>query len=157
VTKEDFMNLKLIISAFLSLFLLTACNDDKVENPPENAPAENQSNETSNEAAFNFTNFDLEVEYKDNKAIDVDYENEKNGMEASYQDDLADQNLTSDEAMEKLTPIFEGLSFDQNTEDQEVINQVKDAFSVEDNYQKIELEVKFPDGTEKEYSETKTQ
>ncbi|MCS0655263.1 YusW family protein [Cytobacillus firmus] len=151
------MNLKLIISAFLSLFLLTACNDDKVENPPENAPAENQSNETSNETAFNFTNFDLEVEYKDNKAIDVDYENEKNGMEASYQDDLADQNLTSDEAMEKLTPIFEGLSFDQNTEDQEVINQVKDAFSVEDNYQKIELEVKFPDGTEKEYSETKTQ
>ncbi|MBG9449153.1 hypothetical protein ABE67_07370 [Cytobacillus firmus] len=151
------MKLKLIISAFLSLFLLTACNDDKVENPPENVPAENQSNETSNEAAFNFTNFDLEVEYKDNTTIDVDYENEKNGMEAVYQDDLADQNLTSDEAMEKLTPIFEGLSFDQNTEDQEVINQVKDAFSVEDNYQKIELEIKFPDGTEKEYSETKTQ
>ncbi|MBG9446039.1 YusW family protein [Cytobacillus firmus] len=151
------MKLKLIISAFLSLFLLTACNDDKVENPPENVPAENQSNETSNEAAFNFTNFDLEVEYKDNTTIDVDYENEKNGMEAAYQDDLADQNLTSDEAMEKLTPIFEGLSFDQNTEDQEVINQVKDAFSVEDNYQKIELEIKFPDGTEKEYSETKTQ
>ncbi|MGY6208926.1 YusW family protein [Cytobacillus firmus] len=151
------MILKLIISASLSVLLLTACNDDKVKNPPENAPAENQNNETSNEAAFNFTNFDLEVEYKNNKTIDVDYENEKNGMEAAYQDDLADQNLTSDEAMEKLTPIFEGLSFDQNTEDQEVINQVKDAFSVEDNYQKIELEVKFPDGTEKEYSETKTQ
>ncbi|URM32661.1 YusW family protein [Cytobacillus firmus] len=151
------MKLNLIISASLSALLLTACNDDKVENPPENAPAENQNNVTSNEAAFNFTNFDLEVEYKDNKTIDVDYENEKNGMEAAYQDDLADQNLTSDEAMEKLTPIFEGLSFDQNTEDQEVINQVKNAFSVEDNYQKFELEVKFPDGTEKEYSETKTQ
>lgn len=59
--------------------------------------------------------------------------------------------------MEKLTPFFEGLSFDQNTENQEVINQVKDAFSVDDNYQTFELEVKFPDGTEKEYSETKTQ
>ncbi|MFE4522901.1 YusW family protein [Cytobacillus firmus] len=151
------MKLKLIISASLSVLLLTACNDDKVENPPENAPDENQNNETSNEAAFNFTNFDLEVEYKDNKTIDVDYENEKNGMEAAYLDDLADEKLTSDEAMEKLTPIFEGLSFDQNTENQEVINQVKDAFSVDDNYQTFELEVKFPDGTEKEYSETKTQ
>ncbi|MEH6989684.1 YusW family protein [Cytobacillus firmus] len=49
------------------------------------------------------------------------------------------------------------MSFDQNTEDQEVINQVKDAFSLDDNYQKFELEVKFPDGTEKEFSETKTQ
>ncbi|MCM3706320.1 MULTISPECIES: YusW family protein [Cytobacillus] len=151
------MKLKLIISATLSALLLTACNDEKVENPPENAPAKNQNNETSDEASFNFTKFDLEVEYQDKQTIDVDYENEKNGMEAAYQDDLADQKLTSDEAMEKLTPIFEGLSFDQNTEDQEVIKQVKDAFSVDDNYQKFELEVKFPGGIEKEYSETKTQ
>jgi YusW-like protein len=150
------MKLNLIISATLSALLLTACNDDKVENQPENAPAENENKETSNETAFNFTNFELEVEYKGKKTIDVDYENEKNGMEAAYQNDLADEKLTSDEAMEKLTPIFEGLSFDQNTEDQEVINQVKDAFSIDDNYQKFELEVKFPDGSEKEYSETKT-
>ncbi|USK44887.1 YusW family protein [Cytobacillus oceanisediminis] len=127
------MNLKLMISASaLSTLLLAGCNDDKVENPPENAPAENENN---NETAFNFTNFDLEVDYKDNRTFDVEYENEKNGMEAAYLDDLADQNFTSDEAMEKLTPIFEELSFDQNTEDQEVINQVKKAFSIEDTYQ----------------------
>lgn len=145
-----------IFAVLFSLVLLAGCNDkEEVKNPPENAPVEDtaNNNEGAKDEAFTFANFDLEVDYKENKTIDVDYENEKDSTEAKYQDDLNDQNLTSDEAMDKLTPIFKDFSFDQDTDEQEVIKQVKEAFSVEDGYEKFELEITFPDGTEKEYRE----
>ncbi|MGM0751876.1 MAG: YusW family protein [Bacillota bacterium] len=139
---------------FSSFFLLAGCNDkEEVKNPPETAPVENTNNENSQQGALPFTHFDLDVDYKDIKSIDVDYENEKDGAEAKYQDDLNGQNLLSDEAMDKLTPIFEGFNFNENSEGEEVIKQVKDAFSVEEGYQELELEITYPDGVEKEYRE----
>ncbi|MFC7786398.1 MULTISPECIES: YusW family protein [unclassified Rossellomorea] len=150
------MKKKLTVLAlvFFSVFLLAGCNDkEEVKNPPEKAPVENTNNENNEQGAFPFTNFDLDVDYKDNKSIDVDYENEKDGVEAKYQDDLNGQNLLSDEAMDKLAPIFEGFDFDQNTDGQKVIQQVKEAFSVEEGYQVFELEITYSDGVEKEYRE----
>jgi hypothetical protein len=149
---------KVFLAVPLSFLMLAGCNDndkEEVKNPPENAPVEDISNNTeeTEEEAFSFTGFDLDVDYKDNKTIDIDYENEQDGAEAIYQDDINDQNLSSDEAMDKLTPIFEGFNFDQNTDEQEVIKQVKEAFSIEDGYQNFELEIKYSDGTEKEYRE----
>jgi YusW-like protein len=149
---------KMFLAVPLSFLMLAGCNDndkEEVKNPPENAPVEDTSNNTeeTKEEAFSFTGFDLDVDYKDNKTIDVDYENEKDGAEAKYQDDLNDQNLSSDEAMNKLSPIFEDFNFDQSTDEQEVINQVKEAFSIEDGYQNFELEIKYSGGAEKEYRE----
>ncbi|WP_179134057.1 YusW family protein [Halobacillus massiliensis] len=142
--------------AFLLLMIfLAACNNnnnEEVNNPPENAPAENEDQLAGQtDESFNFIAFELDVEYPDDKLVDVEYENEKEGMDAKYFDEMKDLDLRSDEALEKLSPLFESFTFDQNTSDKEVIKEVKKAFEVEDNYDKFELEIEFEDGTDKKY------
>ncbi|KGR74334.1 YusW family protein [Ureibacillus manganicus] len=163
----------------LAIFLAGCGNDDKVTDVPDNAPVEgttaNTQNQTNNtttnnqgetsqtatnttqttNAAFNFTNFDLDVEYENNQEYDVDYDNEQNGMEAEIKDDRQNSQLKGDEAFAVLSPIFESLKFDKNTSDEEVISEVMNAFNLDENYKTFELEVKFTDGTEKEYKVTK--
>ncbi|ELK47766.1 UNVERIFIED_CONTAM: YusW family protein [Halobacillus marinus] len=145
----------LSLLAAVPFFLLAGCNDnDEVSNPPEDAPQEEQAENgaaETDEQSFPFTSFDLEVHYPENNTFDVDYEKEKDGMEASYQDDMDDQNLQSDEALAQMTPLFQELTFDKDTADDEVIKQVKEAFNLPDDYESFELDVDFPDGTEKEY------
>ncbi|WP_173916866.1 YusW family protein [Halobacillus sp. Marseille-Q1614] len=139
----------------IPLFFLAACNNDsneEVSNPPENAPSENEEQVAGQtETGFNFTGFELDVEYPDDKLVDVEYENEKESMEAKYFDETQDMDLKSDEALDKLSPIFEDFTFDQNTLDKDVIAEVKKAFSINDDYEKFELEIEFEDGTDKEY------
>src|SRR5690606_30839823 len=129
--------LKVLFYSMAILLVLQGCNndEDKVTDPPNNAPVENENNNNNNNASddnqnqdvqddqggqddslFNFTSFDLDIDYQDNKEIDVDYENENDGMEAEYKDTVNDERLSGDEAFEKLRPIFEELTFDQNTE-----------------------------------------
>ncbi|WP_222123657.1 YusW family protein, partial [Bacillus pumilus] len=62
-----------------------------------------------------------------------------------------DVKLTSDKAIAKLSPLLQKLTFDKNTPDQEVIDQVVDVFQLDKDYQKFDLEVVFSDGTKKEY------
>ncbi|KGX84957.1 YusW family protein [Pontibacillus litoralis] len=157
--KKNVIRLLITVS---TIFVLAACGDeDNVTEPPENAPAEheNNNNETSENdnnqtTTYSFTSFDLDVDYKGNESVEVDYENEVEGMEAKYEDNRKDTMLRGNEAMNKLTPIFEAFTFDQSTADEEVIQAVKDAFSIEEGYQEFELEVEYADGTTKEYRES---
>ncbi|MFW0781365.1 YusW family protein [Rossellomorea marisflavi] len=154
-----------VIPAFAASLLLFGCSNDEVKDPPEDAPKENESanNDTSNDSMtdtsqdnkFAFTSFDLDVDYADHQDYEVDYDNDEDGMEASFQDDINDEKLSGDKAMDKITPMLEKLDFDKVTPDEEVMKQVKDTFSLKDDYEKFELEVTFPDGTEKEYKDMK--
>ncbi|WP_176481934.1 YusW family protein [Paucisalibacillus globulus] len=171
---------KVLFYSMAILLVLQGCNNDEdnVTDPPNNAPVENENenNNNNNNASddtsddnqnqdvqddqsgqddplFNFTSFDLDIDYQDNKEIDVDYENENDGMEAEYKDTVNDERLSGDEAFEKLRPIFEELTFDQNTENEAVISEVLTAFDLNNDFTKLELEIKFTDGTEKEYNQ----
>ncbi len=143
------------------VLVLQGCNNDEdnVTDPPNNAPVENNDDTSGDnqdgqdEPLFNFTSFDLDIDYEDNKEIDVDYENENDGMEAEFKDTVNDERLSGDEAFDKLRPIFEELTFDQNTENETVISEVLSAFDLNNEFTKLELEVKFTDGTEKEYNQ----
>ena len=156
----------------LALFLLGCNDEDKVTNVPDNAPVEGTATNTQTDtndtttdtqtddtqtggATFNFTHFDLDVEYGNNQEYDVDYENETDGMEAEIKDDIGNKVLSGDEAFEVLSPIFEKFTFDQNTANDVVISEVLNAFNLDENYQSLELEVKFTDGTIKEYTKRK--
>jgi len=172
--------ISILTAPVFGLFLM-GCNtdDDKVTNVPDNAPVEgttatNQANQTNTNtqngadqtntqnntegttgAAFNFTDFDLDVDYGNNQEYDVDYDNEPNGMEAEIKDDKGNTRLKGDKAFAVLSPIFESLTFDQNTPNEEVISEVLNAFSLDENYRSFELEVQFTDGTKKEYQNRK--
>ena len=158
----------------MSLMLLMACGDnDEVENPPENATENNQqsdqenndqgdqlqtentandSNDTANNG-YGFTAFDLEADFEElDDALDVDYENDQNEeIEAAYHYKSEGFDLRGDEAMEELDSIFTSFQFDENTPDEEVLNEVSEAFNIPENAPHVELEIDFSNGTEKEY------
>ena len=141
----------------LSLFLV-ACGNDKetATNVPNDAPTEQEtgSNTTTNNnttnAPFTFTHFDLSVDYADNKSYDVDYENENSVVEAKIEDDLNNNTVQGDSAMDQLLPIFENFTFDASTADEEIIDEVLKAFNLSTDYREFDLDVRFADGVEKE-------
>nr|WP_106782769.1 YusW family protein [Lysinibacillus timonensis] len=169
---------RLYTAAIVVFLILSGCNadDDQVTNVPENVPVEQDGAVTQNgtttqngtntqtdattqsdtnqteQATIPFTNFDLDVKYDNNQEYDVDYESEQNGMEAEIKDDRANNQLKGDEAFAVLQPIFEQLTFNKETPEEEVISEVVNAFNLDGNYQEFELDVEFPDGTEKEYN-----
>jgi hypothetical protein len=152
---------KILFYTITVLLMLQGCNDDKdnVSNPPEDVPTENETNnadtDVQNETSFDFTSFDLDVDYEDNNSYNVDYENENDGMEAKLNDTINNETLQGDEAFERLRPIFEDFTFNKDTSNDEVINEVLQAFGLSDDYTKFELEIQFTDGTEKEYEQVK--
>lgn len=150
---------KLLAISILSAAFLVACGDDEeVTNAPDNAPTEQENGattETITDAAYNFTKFSLDVDYNDNKSLDASYENESTGVEASYENDLNNEKISGNDAFAKMEPMFKNFTFDINTPNDQVIQQVKEAFNVGDDYKEFELEVRYADGAEKEYREVK--
>lgn len=162
----------------LSLFVLAACgdNNDEVTNTPENAPTEGttENNNTANDGvtnndmngegattnntvvnnttnAFDFTEFSLDVDYSATQDFEVDYENEQSGVEASYEDEANNERYYGDDAYDRIEQVFQSFKFNKDTAEEEVIKEVLNAFNLPDNYQKFDLEIRFADGTEKEY------
>ena len=81
----------------------------------------------------------------------MDYENEQSGVEASYEDNVNNEQFYGNDAYDRLESVFQSFKFDKNTSDDEVISEVLNAFNLPEDYQKFDLEVRFADGTEKEY------
>lgn len=155
-------NLKIIFAVPLVAGVLFGCNNDEVDNVNENqntpveSTSENQvNNNAAKNAVFNFKEFSLDVDYPENKSYEADYDYERNGMEAELEDDRNNEKLYGDEAFNKMEPLLKKLTFDANTSNEEVINQVMSVFNIADDYEKIDIEVKFQDGTKKEYERMK--
>lgn len=102
---------------------------------------------------YSFQKFELDVDYPDMEdAIEVEYDNEPGDeFEASYEDRTQDIRIHGDEAMNKLDKIFSTFDFDENTAEDEVLDAVVEAFEIRDDARKVELEIEFNNGVEKEY------
>lgn len=155
---------------FLSLFMVflfaAGCNNNDNATPPaentnnaqesENAKDHtNNNNNTVVDTKYPFTGFDLEVKYADNKEYEVDYDVEEDGTKATIEDDIKNERVRDNEAMKRLDKIFNDMKIDANTADDQVISEVKRLFNIKDDYQRLELEIDFKDGTEKEYVDQK--
>lgn len=110
------------------------------------------SETTENNNAFNFRDFDLDVEYEKDQSFEVDFENDDRGLEAKIENELNNETVSGDEAYERLRPIFENFTFDQNTSEDDVISEVLNAFNLHTNYKKFDLEIDFIDGSKREYN-----
>ncbi|RDW19773.1 YusW family protein [Oceanobacillus chungangensis] len=132
-------------------FMLAACGDrDDVQNPVNNNDTVNEATESP----YTFNSFNLEADFENTAdAIKVDYDKEMNETEASYEDRLQGIQLAGDEAMQELDSIFTGFNFDKDTENEEVLSSVLNAFHVPDDAINVELEIVFTDGTEKTYTQ----
>ncbi len=128
-------------------------NTDTGQGNAENGTAaDRDSTDTAN---LPFTSFELDVDYGANKSFEVDYDNERYDREAKIEDDNNNQILSGEEAYQELNNRFKNFSFDQNTANEEVINEVIKSFELDENYTKFELDIRYADGVEKEYIKTK--
>ena len=56
--------------------------------------------------------------------------------------------------MDEIEPGLSQLELTTDTPDDEAISQVVEAFGIDSGYTEIEIEVRYPDGTDKEYKQT---
>jgi len=113
-----------------------------------------KTNDNTQNKAFNFSEFKLDADYGSNQTYEIDFENRNNGADVSISDERKNQKIEGNAAYTKLEPLFKQLKFDVNTPDEEVKKQILKVFNLDPNYHKIELDVKFSDGTKKKYTFT---
>lgn len=150
---------------FSSTLILGACgNDDQVTEPvTEEASQTADGVEDANPEGglsegnvggevFGFTDFDLDVDYPDqDDALDVSYEEDKDRVEAEYEDKVSNEVLEGNDAFDKIEPLLAELELTEDMSEEEVINKVTEVFSIESNFESIDVEVTYPGGTEKDY------
>ena len=166
---------RVIVTLPLLVGLLYACNNDDAAVDNDKEVTENNStvDETVNNTGttepihnedeqektaikatdvnYAFTDFDLEVEYADNKSYDVEFENDVNYIYAEVDDEMKGVEHKGDQAYESIVKALDQLKFDKATSDEDVRKEVMKAFALDENYEYFDLEVKFKDGEEKHY------
>jgi hypothetical protein len=149
------------LAAVLLALPLAACGNDEeeVQDPPPSAPSQEDDLNTDNKqpvedfSRINFTAFELDAEYPDMKSYEVDYEYDRNNtMEAEIKDGLNDEELNGDEALERLQEAFKDFTFDEESSEDEVLTQVIQGLELNEDFENIEVEVIYTDGSEKTYS-----
>ncbi|TFE00958.1 YusW family protein [Jeotgalibacillus salarius] len=148
------------ITAVTSLsLLLTACGeeDETVENPEpvedtEQASESEGGNANQEEAGITFLEFDMDASYEGNdNDFEISYDSEGSEIEASYENERDMMTMSGDDAFQEIQPVLSEFDFTPETEDDEVIDRVIEGFEIEEGFNSIEVEIKFEDGTEKEY------
>src|SRR5690606_17075546 len=147
-----------LICALSTTALLVGCGDsEEATNLPDNAPTEqNTMNQTStvtdtSDAPFNFTHFDLDIQYADDKSYEVSYENEASRAEAQIEDEVNKTKMEGNEATNELLPSFVSFTIDANTNNESVIDEVLQKFEQPHTYLEVEIEIKCVNATVKEY------
>ena len=169
--------LKGILILPLLLGVLYACNDDtevdkdelvtgnnnNVNETTDNTTNENgttgtndngaENQQTGNQVSVNypFTYFELDVEYANDVSYDVEYANDGTNISAELEDDFNRVQSEGDPAFNSISPYLEKLTFDENSSDEEVRDEVLKTFELENNYTSFDLEVKFESGKVKKY------
>lgn len=157
---------------FSSALLLAACgNDEQVTEPVNNEnqmePAEpaGGTEDASTEGGldhddiggdtFGFTELDVSVDFPDmDNMIEISYEEDRDKVEAEYKNEMTETDLSGNDAMDEIEPGLSQLELTTDTPDEEAISQIVEAFGIEDGFTGIEIEVRYPDGTDKEYTQT---
>ncbi|MGP4075228.1 YusW family protein [Halobacillus sp. K22] len=146
----------LSLTLFLLLLLTTGCNNannqsgEQTQNEP--SPESISYQQINEERPFNFNRFELEVDYVDRLSYHIDYINLENRKEARI-DDFDRQKVTGVEAFNQLAPQLREMSFDQDTPEDEVINEVLTVLGLEAPYKEFKLEVTYQDGTVVNYED----
>lgn len=159
----------LIMSATLAL---AACGDDEEvtqpvteESPEETATPEAESTEdaspsggtegTKDGETYGFTDLSVDVDMPDqDDALDLSYEEERGQVEAEYENKIDGVDLTGDDAFNEMEQGLSQLNLSPDTSDEEVISQVVEAFGIDPGFKKIEIEVDYADGSDKNYEQT---
>ena len=164
---------------FLLTILLAACsndsnnnvdqqtnNDNNIVNNETNDMNDNQNTSNLEEAssqddmkemvqALSFEEIEIEVEYDNNLVFEAEIDHHQNGdIDAEIEDEINGIDIDDDiEAFNYLYPYMKQLDISQDSDRDDVINQVLDVFELDKDYKQIEIEVSFEDGVEIEFED----
>ncbi|RAZ80867.1 YusW family protein [Planococcus halotolerans] len=149
---------------FSSVLLLGSCgNEEQVTEPVTDEASDYDGVEDANPEGglaeenvggevFGFTDFELDVDYPDqDDALTASYEEIRDQVEAEYEDKLSNETLTGNDAFDKLEPLLAELELTEDMSEEDVISKVTEVFNIDSNFESIEVEVTYPEGTDKEY------
>jgi hypothetical protein len=151
---------------FSSVLVLGACgesdevnepvgNESQTESAPKNAdasPGGGTDEDSIGGETFGFTEFSVEAGYPElDDAISIEYEEDRDNVSAEYKNRFTEDDLSGDDAMQQMEPSLQKLELTPDIAEEEAITQIIEAFGLEEGYENIEVEVRYPDGTEKEY------
>ncbi|MHA6260814.1 YusW family protein [Sporosarcina sp. CAU 1771] len=132
------MKKKVVFSILVSVCLLfsSGCVN-------KNIVKDSDLTEESLSATYGFTSFDLVIDTKEMKeALKANIEEKSDKTEAVYKNSMEEEFLFGNQAMEKLISIFDELSLNPETEDEELIKKTSEAFEVND-YKSLSIKIKF--------------
>mgnify|MGYP005830498149 CR=1 FL=1 len=145
-----------VLSALsMSVFLGACTGDDEAADNQETVT--DMQEETVDEEEFTderaegikFNYFEINVEYPDmlEAAYEVEYEKEDDGLEASLDDNINDEELEGAQAFETLYPIFtEQLNFDETTDQEEIVSQLVEGFNLREDFEFMEVDIDLSNG-----------
>lgn len=147
----------------------TANNEDQQNNADDNTSADQDTDEDATNQGddnvgrdmqakmdeLDYTDFELEVDYGKNKEYEAKIEQDNGKTTADLEDEINGEDLIGEEAFNKIHPNVKKLTIDQGTDKQDALKQVLDAFDLDTNYKKFEMEITFKDGTKIEYEDHK--
>ncbi|AOV07118.1 YusW family protein [Sporosarcina ureilytica] len=117
----------------------------------------NGSDEVAKMDALDYQEFSLDIDYGNHKdyEVELDREDDNNRVEAKLEDDMNGIKIRGSEAFNEIYPLVEQLTITRDTTKEEAIKEVLDVFKQDANYQKLELEITFKDGTKIEFEDRK--
>ncbi len=155
------MKARTVITAAGISLLLAACGEETetVEDPSPEEVSEQADEQPDTDQAggadetgitFLSSEMDADSEGNDND-FEVSYDSEGAEIEASYENERDMMTMSGDDAYQEIQPVLSEFNFSIDSTDEEVIDAVIEGFEVEEGFQSVEIEIKFEDGTEKEY------
>ncbi len=135
-----------------SIVLIVGCSN---KNLVTESKAETENSTEALGDTYGFTTFNLSIDTKEMKdALIANYDEKRDKTEAVYENKIDDLYLHGNKAMDKLDTIFNDLSLDADTDAEDMIKKVSEAFEIID-YKTLKLKVKFKGHDTKEFMMTK--
>ncbi|MCA0968990.1 YusW family protein [Halobacillus litoralis] len=139
-----------IYIVLLVLFLLTGCgqNQQAVEDPPLDTTPISYDQSDQTEPLFNYIRFNLLVDYEKALSYKVHFDQYQKIAEIQ---ELKDQRIMGEEAFNQLSPRLSEMSFDEDTPEQEVVQEVLNLLGLKTSFENFALDVEFDSGLVKHY------
>lgn len=153
----------------VSLILISGCMADtneeqkmnyeqqQLSTPPTNDSINDMNYDTNEKVdkarkALPFKQFDLEIDYVDTLSYEIQYVSNESHTRAVIHE-IGEEKISGEKALDQLTPHFMELSFDEDSSEQEVIEDVIQVFGLDDTYKEFTLRVIYSNGVEAEYED----
>ncbi len=104
---------------------------------------------------LDYDEIEIEIDYGKDKEYEAEIEQDNGQIEADLEDELNGVDENGIDAFNKIYPNVKKLTIDRNTSKEDAIEQVLDAFDLDPDYKKFEVEITLKDGNKVEFEDKK--